>query len=628
VGDPLRLGQILINYANNAVKFTESGEIVVRATVVDDHQNKVLARFEVEDTGIGMTEEQKSKLFESFAQADTSTIRKYGGTGLGLSILKKLAELMGGEVGVSSELGKGSTFWFTAKLQHSELRKRELMPDPDLRNRRVLVVDDNDHAREVLAAMLTTMTFRADVVSSGEEAVSAVREENDGDDPYEIVFLDWKMGGIDGIEAGRQIAALDLKSSPHRVMVTAYGRTEVLDEAEGSGIEIALVKPVTQSHLFDAAVRVLGGTTSQEPIQSEDWVEAIGAIRGAKILLVEDNELNQQVAMELLKEGGLQVDLAEDGQQAVRMVRQKAYDAVLMDMQMPVMDGLTATVEIRKDPRYESLPILAMTANAMESDREKTREVGMVDHISKPIDPATLFNALIRFVEHRPAPEETTPDEQPAHSNSEGELRIEGLDVQGGLRRVLGKRDLYVSLLRQFVNGEEARTVDTINELLDNDNRDGAERAAHSLKGVAGTIGATGLQALAGHVEQAIREEGATDGLLPGLQDELSGVVERIRLALPEDEDDSSEEEIPETDWEVVRETIQILDDQLGANDSDALDTFQNSEDALRPALGARFQEMKFALEGWDMSGALSVLRTARNENPQLENLERAEAED
>ena len=469
LGDPLRIGQILINYANNAVKFTERGEIVVRTRVLSDREDEVQVRFEVEDTGMGMTEEQKSRLFQSFSQADSSTTREFGGTGLGLAISKKLAELMGGEVGVSTELGKGSLFWFTAKIRRGKSDNRQFVPTPDLRNRRVLVVDDNDHAREIMSTMLTTMTFRADVVSSGEEAVAAVRDQNNEDDPYEIVFLDWKLGGIDGIETGRRIDALDLKMKPHRVMVTAYSRAEIVAQAEAAGIEIILVKPITQSHLFDASVCVLDGTTSEELIQREGWEDRTGAIRGAQILVAEDNALNQQVAIELLKEGGLEVDLAENGEEAVRMVRQKDYDAVLMDMQMPVMDGETATREIRKDARFAALPIVAMTANAMEVDQERCIEAGMNDHVAKPIDPEVLFGTLLKWIapgerkRQEPVGEVETvvvEEEGSASSGYDRLAAIEGLDVEAGVKRVMGKRDFYEKLVRQFAEGGGVRIGD------------------------------------------------------------------------------------------------------------------------------------------------------------------------
>jgi two-component system, sensor histidine kinase and response regulator len=619
LGDPLRIGQILINYANNSVKFTEEGEIVIRAVILSEQGSELLVRFEVEDTGIGMSEEQRSRLFQSFSQADTSTTRKYGGTGLGLVISKRLAELMGGEVGVETEQGKGSTFWFTARIGKSNKRARDFMPDPDLRDRRVLVVDDNDHAREIMSGMLETMTFRPDVVSSGEEAVEEVRKVNNTDDPYEIIFLDWKLDGIDGIEAGRRIAALDLAHVPERMMVTAYGRTEVVEEAEQAGIEVTLVKPVTQSHLFDASVRVLGGEVADDMVQRDDWSEHIGEIKGASILLVEDNELNQQVAMELLQVGGLNVDLAVNGQESVQMVKQKDYHAVLMDMQMPVMDGVTAAIEIRKDPKFAELPILAMTANAMESDREKTRDAGMNEHIAKPIDPTALFSALLHFIKPNFVPEQGDVEVTPSVvADANGSLQIEGIDVEAGLRRLLGKQTLYENLLRQFLEGDEARSIATIREQLEQTDPSAAERTAHSLKGVAGTIGATKLQEDAQVVETGIREGEDVTDLLATLEVELTAICDRIQTAIPDLEVDTvgAGEEV---DWDAARAAVQKVADSLIDNDSNALDLFNASDHLIHLALGEQYAQVKGAIDAWDLAGALSALQQACGEIPELE---------
>ena len=398
VGDPLRLGQVLINYANNAVKFTEEGEIAVRIYPVEEIGRDLLLRFEVRDTGIGLSQEQQGKLFQSFQQADASTTRQYGGTGLGLAIAKQLAELMGGQVGVESAPGEGSTFWFTARLGRGIGKRREYVPTPDLRGRRALVVDDNPHARQILSEMLASMTFEIEEVASGEEALAAM-SRTDGV-RCDIVFLDWRMPpGMDGIETARQLAAL--AQPPAVVLVTAYGREEVFREATRAEIEHVLVKPVNPSILFDAAIQALGGATTSTAEQAQDPAADdpdVAAVRGARILLVEDNLLNQQVAQELLQEVGFVVEIAENGEEAVAQVRAGAFEAVLMDMQMPVMDGMTATRLIREDSRFARLPILAMTANAMEGDREQCLEAGMNDHIPKPIDPEELFATLRRWI--------------------------------------------------------------------------------------------------------------------------------------------------------------------------------------------------------------------------------------
>jgi len=386
----------------------------------------------VQDTGIGLSPEQISKLFQSFSQADTSTTRRYGGTGLGLAISKKLAELMGGEVGVSSEPGKGSTFFFTARLGRGARRSRRLEPEPDLRGRRVLAVDDNALALQTLAEMLRSMTFRVDEASSGAAALDLVRTADAAADPYAIAFLDWRMPGMDGIEAARRIEAMPLAVKPRRIIVTAYGREEVFHEAQGAGLDGVLVKPVSPSLLFDTTIRALAGETPPRSPAAAPAVPAaapsLARLRGARVLLVEDNDLNQQVAMELLGAAEVEVDLATNGEEAVRRVEAGTYDLVLMDLQMPVMDGVEATRRIRTLPGRAGLPVLAMTANAMAGDRERSLAVGMNDHITKPIDPDALFEALLRWLPERAVPADPL-------------AAVPGLDVADGLRRVLGRRE-------------------------------------------------------------------------------------------------------------------------------------------------------------------------------------------
>ena len=399
-GDPLRLGQILINFCNNAVKFTEDGEVVIRARVLEDHLDNQLVEFSVTDTGIGMTEAQMARLFRAFEQADTSTTRKYGGTGLGLAISKRLAELMGGNISVMSEYGKGSTFCFTARLDKATLPPRPRLLRSDLHGRRVLVIDDNSPARAVISNLLSNMALVADEAASGEEGIEMVRQATEAGQPYEIAFVDWQMPKLDGIETCKRLLALS-NVPPHLVIVTAYGREEVLKKAEETGIENVLVKPVTSSTLFDTTLSVL--SAESETRDDAGTTPSLDTVRtrGTRVLLVEDNEINQEVAIGQLEDAEIAVDLAENGEIAVRMVQNKDYDLVLMDMQMPVMDGIEATRVIRADPRFNSLPIIAMTANAMAADRDRCLEAGMNDHIAKPIDPEQLFRVLLRWTEDR-----------------------------------------------------------------------------------------------------------------------------------------------------------------------------------------------------------------------------------
>ena len=508
VGDSLRIGQILINYANNAIKFTEQGEIDIIGRVRERTGQDALLYFAVRDTGIGLTAEQRGRLFQSFQQADATTTRKYGGSGLGLAISRKLAELMGGEVGVESEYGQGSTFWFTVRVGIGVAQTWALPPSLDLRGQRVLVVDDNDNARAVLHEMLASMTFRVTDVSSGQAAVAEVRRAAATGKPYAIVFLDWRMPGLDGIEAARQIRGLGLEPEPRLILVTAYGREEALHQADKAGIDEVLIKPVTSSLLFDTAMQLVGGAPveSRAPVAPVVGTVDLSALRGARILLVEDNELNQEVAAGLLTEGGFRVDIADNGQIAVERVQQTAYDLVLMDMQMPVLDGVSATREIRQWPGCAALPIVAMTANAMQQDKERCLAAGMNDFITKPIEPDELWATLQRWIKPPLAGVQAGAASPPvALSDADLPGDIAGLDVAAGLRRARGKPTLYLSFLRRFV-ANQTPVAEAIRAALDRDDWATAERLTHTAKGVAGAIGAAGVQDAAAALERAIQQ--------------------------------------------------------------------------------------------------------------------------
>ncbi len=537
VGDSLRLGQILLNFANNAVKFTEKGEIVVSVRASERTERDVLLHFRVQDTGIGLAPEQMQRLFKSFSQADTSTTRRFGGTGLGLAISKKLAELMGGEVGVESEPGKGSTFWFSARLALATAKKREFVPNPDLRGRRALVVDDNDHARAVIADMLEGMTFVTTGVRSGAAAVDEVRNAYLSGSPYDVVYLDWRMPGMDGMETARRIRSMGLETAPMILMVTAHGREEVLKEAEQCGIQNVLVKPVNPSILFDTTMDVLGRRAQIIPPQEAANADhqRLAAIRGARILLVEDNEINQQVARELLQDAGFVIDVADNGEVALEKLQRTSYDLVFMDMQMPVMDGVTATQRIRGMKEFDALPIVAMTANAMEQDRRKCLDAGMNDFLVKPIEPQDMWAILLRWVRVRtPAAPAATPSRtDPADGIPSG---IDGLDTALGLSRMMNKKPLYLAMLRRFVAGQRD-AMQSLHEALAQGDLATAERHAHTTKAVAGNVGAVAAQERSAALELALRSQrpaGELDTLATALQAVISPLIESLDAQLAE----------------------------------------------------------------------------------------------
>lgn len=619
VGDPLRLGQVLINYANNAVKFTETGEISIVVRLIEETEREVKLRFQVRDTGIGISPEQKEKLFRSFQQADSSVTRRYGGSGLGLAISKNLANLMGGEVGVESEPGKGSVFWFTAWLGKSEEKKRRYKLDRDIKGRRVLVVDDNDHARTVLFDMLKSMSFDASAVDSGAEALKEIARAAGEGAPYEVVFLDWQMPGMDGVETARRVRSLGLSNAPHLVIVTAYGREELIPEAESAGITDVLIKPVSHSVLFDAVMHLLGARGKEErgAVSASPAAEnAFKGLKGARILLAEDNELNQEVATEILETAGCLVTIAKDGAEAVRKVREVEYDLVLMDVQMPVLDGISAAREIRGMERFAALPIIAMTANAMKEDRDRCLAAGMNAYITKPIDPDEMFRTLGLYYSigdraaEPPARFESPPDARDVPRIPD----ILGIDTEGGLRRVLGNADLYLDLLRRYSEGQRG-AVEAIREALSCGDRLLAERVAHTIKGVSGNLGAGEAQEKAGKLESAIREGLSgpkVEDLLRGLSAIMAPLIDRIETALK-----GSAASAPGTKKgggvspsaeEALKRLIRYTED----SDSEALTYFNSTREQLRGMLGPEdFLALETSMRAYDFPAALDVLKTA-----------------
>jgi len=407
-GDPLRLGQILTNLTNNAIKFTDNGEIIIKIEVVHKSEQEVTLQFSVSDTGIGMTKEQQSKLFQAFTQADASTTRKYGGTGLGLTICARLVEMMGGKIWVESKPGQGSTFYFTAVFGCSPAKEQAHPALSRLRRQKemkVLVIDDNPAAVEILMHMLESLHFKAIGVESGEKGLTALKQAVLQSNPFDLVLLDWQMPEMDGFETARRIKTIDeINPKPEIIMISAYDLSELTNEVQRIGIKKRLTKPVTESQLFDAVVDVFEIQNESLfkvalDIQKEPIADRMAEIQGAKILLVEDNEINQQVAQEILQQSGLIIDIAGNGALAIEALEQEDYDAVLMDVQMPVMDGYEATHKIRKNPRWAKLPVIAMTANAMSGDREESLAAGMNDHVTKPINPVEVIAALTKWLE-------------------------------------------------------------------------------------------------------------------------------------------------------------------------------------------------------------------------------------
>jgi two-component system sensor histidine kinase/response regulator len=612
VGDPLRLGQILINLVNNAVKFTERGEIVVTVALAESVLDRVNLKFAVRDSGIGMTPEQTARLFQAFSQADSSTTRKYGGTGLGLSISKKLVEMMDGNIWVESSYGVGSAFHFTAWFSvGSEEAKRRLLI-PDIAGMRVLVVDDNQQAREILTDSLKDLALKAKSAFSGEDAIRELMAA-DADDPYRLVMMDWQMSGMNGLEASRIIKLGGrLKHIPRLVMVTAFGRDDIRAQAEDIGIDGYLLKPFTPSTLFDTLVELFGVVDPEnEPSPASVTVATSHDATGVRVLLVEDNEVNQQVATELLESAGASVAIANHGGEALKILLEgdqpPAFDVVFMDLQMPEMDGFTATRLLRAQPQLQGLPIIAMTAHALVEERQRCLEAGMNDHVSKPIDPDALFATLMRWAKPRQARAACAEDRAAKRADDETLPEIEGVDMAGGLRRVAGNKRLYRDLLVQFATKQADAHSQILTAIESQDNKL-AERIAHTIKGVAGNIGLTRVFTAAEKLEKAIRDETA---MVPALLEEFTRVLSRQIQAIRQAMGDVAPGQPPVEkkgiafDAQAASTALAHLKALLESGDGDAIDAFLAVEGFLTGRVEeSRLGALNAAINEFDFEGA------------------------
>ncbi|MBF0195683.1 MAG: transporter substrate-binding domain-containing protein, partial [Magnetococcales bacterium] len=617
LGDPLRLGQILINLANNAVKFTNSGEIVVRVELKELQDTRVTLLFSITDSGIGMTEEQVGKLFKSFSQADASTTRKYGGTGLGLTISKKLTEMMGGKIWVESIPDVGSSFKFTANFGlTNEIASSCAIPDVDLRGIKVLVVDDSSIAREILQLLAQSLSFSVELAPSGEEALELIRKADGDGKPYKLILMDWKMSGLDGVETSKKIKAdTSLNNQPKVVMVTSYDKDELLQNIQDNSVDGFLSKPVTPSTLMDAAMVALG--YEEKPnLDANDGslgLEAVKNIRGAKILLVEDNEINQQVAQELLELAQLVVEVAENGQIAVEKIKATTFDAVLMDIQMPVMDGYSATKEIRKDPAFNDIPILAMTANAMAGDRAKCLDAGMNDHVSKPISPKDLYQALASWVKpgNREVPIELLAKNVHEVDSQEQLPDLPGFDVKHAVMRVGGSIKSYIKLLGK-VRASEEDFVERVNVLIEKQDIKSAVRAAHTLKGVSGNIGAVQLQKLAAQLETALndfKDKASVEALILNVGETLLSTLTTIDQVLVDNKLVIKDKE-PKSSGVNLLPLLEEIAQQIDNFDSTAEESVEKVLDTLPSnELRADIINLQKLLAEYDFDGASEQLQ-------------------
>jgi two-component system sensor histidine kinase/response regulator len=626
-GDPLRLGQILTNLISNAIKFTDKGEITVKIEPLLKNLDEVTLQFSVSDTGIGISKEQQNKLFQPFSQVDASTTRKYGGTGLGLVICERLVNLMGGKIGLVSEPDKGSTFFFTVKLGCGKPTKSDFtaLPRPDGENIRVLVIDDNPVMVEILIRMLESMHLAAVGANSGEEGLAALKDPTH---TIDLVLMDWEMPGMDGLETTRRILSMDeIRFKPKIIMISSCVLSEMDEEVSLIGINRRLTKPIIQSQLLDAVLNVFGAGSEKSVACSRNDLEGLisdrtADFKSAKILLVEDNEINQQVAKEMLHHMGVQVHIASNGLQAIDMLGNAEYDVVLMDVQMPVMDGYEATRQIRSNDRWADLPVIAMTAHARREDREKSLQAGMNDQVNKPINPNELSAALAKYIRTKswgnsgaskscPAEEETGNPPWP---------NMHSIKYTEGLSRLGGNQELYKKLLLQFRTGN-IDTPDSIKAALAQGDDKTAGRLVHTVKGVAANIGANELAFAASELEMAMRNGTIADSdvLLERFISSLASVTDEIRTF--------EDAVIIKTDFELhdtatvcvnvdaVQQHLINLARMLESGSIKSVQELSVLEGYFHDSrLEKQFEQMKKQVDIFDMDNALGILRAIATE--------------
>jgi len=616
VGDPTRLQQVLINLCSNAIKFTEKGEIVVSASPRMITKESVELEFSVRDSGIGMTDEQRDKLFTPFMQADTSTTRRFGGTGLGLAICKSLVEQMDGEIWVDSEPGVGSTFSFTASfpLATADQRKRFVFP-PDLQNLSILAVDDSETARLIVSESLGAMGFQVDLAEDGEAALQAIDRRGAGN-PYDVILIDYMMPGTNGVELAQQIHVSDtVPPKPLLMLVSALSATQIPEPLDGTGITAHLAKPFNQSSLFDALMRSYGQSgTTERSYRRQVTSAAEDRAKGLRILVAEDNEINREVALNTLRNAGVVCETAHNGRQAFEMVLANGpdyYSAVLMDIQMPEMDGITATKWIREDPAYQDLPIIAMTAHAMETERQRCLDAGMRDHVAKPFEPSRLFEVLVAYADNRrPAlsEEEQNPSPQARADSADGSSleSLTTVDIDKAME-ITRDADVLASLLRDF-RRNNANAGTELRQAIEADHLEEAGRIVHRIKGVAGNLRITSLTVVSEELETALRETPLINGALTALTDRfderLQRVMDDLQVLDTAPEAEPAEESASDVDQVALLAGLEALAEQLKLGQMDAADKWMELKPSMLAVRRETAIEVDASIDDLDFAAA------------------------
>lgn len=620
-GDGNRVAQILMNLLTNAVKFTDNGGIMLTGRVINEDEETVTISFRVQDTGIGIKKDHMPKLFDEFEQATNATTRKYGGTGLGLPITKRLTELMGGEIHVESSPGKGSSFEVVIpfkKSEHIAIQPAELFR---LDGARALIIDDSGDECEILSTLMADYNVRSERELTAGRGLKRLLTADSGDDPYRLVFVDYRMPGMDGLELLKALSVSDVQKMPIVIMVTAHGFA-LKDDPRREGLSFTLLnKPVTPSRLKDALTNALADQmTSRRSEEIENIKRELPSYAQAKILLVEDNAINREVAEGLLASVGLSVETAENGLIAVEMVKKKRYDLLLMDLQMPEMDGFDATKQIRSLPLYKDTPIIAMTAIAFQEDRARCLEAGMTDHLSKPVDPENLFSVLAKWLpatQKKPKPSSRQKVEKSRvslpnnASEIEASLRtIEGLDPAFGLKNLQGNLPWYVKLIDQFTTRHRSDAQD-MSDFLDKSDLLSIAKVAHGLKGTASTLGFMAIQSQAREIEVLIADKKPNAEILAKIQilgKTLATASEEIRKIISSIRAFSPEYAAGGFDIEKVRGIVARMIPLIESHDMEANSLFDENRELLSRAFGFRINALEHHLQLFDYKDAYSLL--------------------
>lgn len=626
VGDEFRFSQVVLNLLSNAVKFTSAGQASIDVNLLSQADGEATIELSVSDSGIGMTASQQAVLFDSFTQADSSTTRRFGGTGLGLAISKQIVELMDGQLRVESEPGVGSTFTLTVTMPlHEGEDACEVMPTPKMRGLRILAADDNAAARQIIGEIFQNWSMPVDLVASGKEAISAMETAAALGSPYDLLLFDWKMPGMDGMEMLRTMRANPLLPKlPATIMVTAYGSDEFMAEIGKTEVSAFLSKPLEPRALFDTISDLFPNAerTESEPAQKGAAPPMVAPhLRGLRVLLVEDNEINMEIATELLTDAGLQIDTAVNGKVACEQVAAHGagYAAILMDVQMPEMDGIEATGIIRRRWTADQLPVIAMTAHAYEEERQRCFSAGMNDHIAKPVDPLVLVRTLNQWLKSDRSTAKIAAQPAPAEARQASDLPAElppfGLDA--ALRRVNGKVKLLRKLIVNF-GTSYANVTQTLSDLIESGQTEEARRFAHTLKGVAGSLELPGVQALAADIERRIAagDREGLPGRLEALGREIAPAIAAARSLgsnTPDGPTGGGQAAVSETQIASARA---VLREQLQRRSLKARSSFDAFADVMGLAGEARNSHpIRQALDRLDYARALALL-DAGSEGP------------